>query len=64
MEEFNKKFRDLVSNLHKYIEPNDVVILIYYIEAFIGDLMYQLWDKEPASLKLAQDLDKKIEKNM
>ena len=40
MEEFNKKFRDFFSNLHKDIKPNDVAILIYYIEAFTGDLRY------------------------
>ena len=41
MEEFNKKFRDLVSELHKGIKPHDVAILIYYIEAFTGNLRYQ-----------------------
>ena len=64
MEEFNKKFRDLVFNLHKDIKPHDAAILIYYIEAFTGDLRYQLRDKERADLKHAQDLAEKIEKNM
>ena len=64
MEEFNKKFRYLVSYLHKDINPNDATIIIYYIEEFTGDLRYQLRDKEHATLKLAQDLAEKIEKNM
>ena len=64
MEEFNKKFKDLVFDLHKDIKPNDSAILIYYIEAFTGDLRYQLRDKEPADLKQAQELAEKIEKNM
>ena len=64
MEGFNKKFRDLVSYLHKDINPNDATIIIYYIEAFTGDLRYQLRDKEHAILKLAQDLAEKNEKNM
>ena len=50
--------------LHKDIKPNDASILIYYIEAFTGDLRYQLRDKEPADLKTAQELAEKIEKNM
>ena len=39
-------------------------ILTSYIEAFIGDLRYQLRDKEPTNLKTAQELAQKIEKNM
>ena len=45
MEEFNKKFKDLVSDLHKDIKPHDAAILIYYIEAFTGDLRYQLRER-------------------
>ena len=47
MEEFNKKFKDVVFGLHKDIKPHDASILIYYIEAFTGDLRYRLSDKEP-----------------
>ena len=64
MDEFNTKFRRIVSDLHKDIKPNDAAILIYYIEAFTGDLRYQLRDREPADLKTAQELAEKIEKNM
>ena len=64
LEEFNKKFRDLVSDLHKDIKLDSVAILIYYIESFTGDLRYQLRDKEPVDLKQAQDLIEKNEKNM
>ena len=64
MDEFNTKFRRIVSDLHNDIKPNDVAILIYYIEAFTGDLRNQLRDKEPDDLKTAQELAEKIEKNM
>jgi hypothetical protein len=64
MEEFNKKFNDLVSNLHTDIKPPDNAILIYYIEAFGGEMRYQLRDKEPATLKGAQEVATKIDKNM
>ena len=53
MDAFNTKFRHIVSDLHNDIKPNDVAILIYYIEAFTGDLRYQLRDKELADLKTA-----------
>ena len=53
MEEFNKKFNDLVSSLHTNIKPPDNAILIYYIEAFGGEMRYQLRDKEPTNLKSA-----------
>ena len=64
MDEFNTKFRRIVFDLHKDIKPHDAAILIYYIEAFTGDLRYQLRDKEPVDLKTAQELAEKIEKNM
>ena len=50
IEEFNKKFNDLVSRLHKDIKPPNASILIYYIEAFEGEMRYQLRDKEPTTL--------------
>jgi hypothetical protein len=64
MEEFNKKFNDLVSSLHTDIKPPDNAILIYYIEAFGGEMRYQLRDKEPTNLKIAQEMATKIDKNM
>ena len=64
MDEFNTKFRHVVVDLPNEIKPKDASILIYYIEAFTGDLRYQLRDKEPTNLKNAQALAKKIEKNM
>ena len=54
----------MVFDLHKDIKPNDVAILIYYIEAFTGDMRYQLRDKELVDLNHARDLAKKIEKIM
>ena len=64
MDEFNTKFRRVVADLPRDIKPSDASILISYIEAFTGDLRYQLRDKDPVDLKTSQDLAKKIEKNM
>jgi predicted transcriptional regulator len=53
MEEFNKKFNDLVSSLHTDIKPPDNAIFIYYTEAFGGEMRYQLRDKKkPPTSKL------------
>jgi hypothetical protein len=54
----------LVSNLHTYIKPPDNDILVYYIETFGGEMRYQLRDKEPTTLKGAQEVATKVEKNM
>ena len=64
IDEFNTKFRHVVAELPREIKPRDASILISYIEAFTGDLRYQLRDKGPADLKIAQELAEKIEKNM
>jgi hypothetical protein len=64
MDKFNKKFNELVSSLHTNIKPLDNAILIYYIEAFGGEMMYQLRDKEPTNLKIDQETTNKIDKNM
>ena len=64
MDEFNTKFRHVVADLPRDIKQKNASILISYIESFIGDLRYQLRDKEPADLKTTQELEEKIEKNM
>ena len=64
MIEFNKKFNDLVNSMHKDIKPLEASTLIYYIEAFSGDLDYQLRDKEPTNLASAQSMAVEIERNM
>ena len=64
IEEFNKKLNDLVSRLHRDIKPADASILIYYIEAFEGEMRYQLRDKEPTTLHGAMETAQKIDKNM
>jgi hypothetical protein len=50
--------------MHKDIKPHESVILIYYIEAFDGQMRYQLRDKEPTDLKKTQETAIKIDKNM
>jgi hypothetical protein len=64
MDEFNKKFNKLVSSMHSDIKPPDSAILIYYIKTFGGEMRYQLRDKEPTNLKVAQETANKIDKNM
>ena len=44
MDEFNTKFRRVVADLTRDIKPKNASILISYIEAFTGDLRYQLRD--------------------
>ena len=64
MEQFNKRFNELINNLHKDIKPPDASILIYYIEAFSGEMCYQLRDKEPTDIKTTQTMVVKIDQNM
>jgi hypothetical protein len=64
MVELNKRFNELVSSMHTDIKPPTDVILIYHVEAFGGEMRYQLRDKEPLNLKSSQDIEVKIDKNM
>jgi hypothetical protein len=64
VEEFNTKFDHLVKSLHSDIEPSKVAILIYYMEAFEGEMRYALRDKDPQDLKTAQAMAIRINKNM
>jgi hypothetical protein len=54
VEEFNTKFNSLVKSLHDDIKPSDTAVLIYYMEAFEGEMRYALRDKDPQTLKAAQ----------
>jgi len=54
VEEFNKRFNDLVASLHKDVCPPPTAILIHFIEAFSSEISYQLRDKRPTDLKDAQ----------
>jgi hypothetical protein len=51
--EFNSKFNSLVKSLHQDVKPPDAAILIYYIEAFEGEMRYALRDKDPQTLLAA-----------
>jgi len=62
--EFNEKFSNLVKNLHQDVKPPVAAILIYYIEAFEGEMRYALRDKDPQTLPTAQETAMKIEQNM
>jgi len=64
VEEFNAKFNNLVKSLHDDIKPSDAVVLIYYMEAFEGEMRYALRDKDPQNLRAAQATTIRIDKNM
>jgi hypothetical protein len=64
MDGFNKRFNDLVKSLPTNIKPSDTAILIYYMESFEGEMRYQLRDKDPQTLKDAQVMAVRIDKNM
>jgi hypothetical protein len=62
--EFNTKFNGLVKGLHRDIKPSDAAILIYYIDAFEGEMRYALRDKEPQDLQTAQKVAMRVEQNL
>jgi hypothetical protein len=64
VEKFNTKFDNLVKNLHADIKPSTTTILIYYMEAFEGEMRYALRDKDPQDLKTTQAMAIKIDRNM
>ena len=45
MEEFSKKFEDLIASMDNELKPLDKSILVYYIEALSGEMRYRLRDK-------------------
>ena len=51
--DFNDKFNNLVKSLHQDVKPPAAAILIYYIEAFEGEMRYALRDKDPGTLPAA-----------
>jgi hypothetical protein len=64
MDEFNKNFNDLVKSLPTSIKPPPPSILIHYMEAFEGEIRYQLRDKDLKTLVEAQNYAVRIDKNM
>src|SRR5713101_3568451 len=64
VEGFNRRFNELVKSLPQDIKPPEKAILIFYIQAFKGEMRYQLRDKEPTNFREAQDKAIKIDKNM
>jgi len=54
----------LVKSLPQTIKLPNASILIHYMEAFEGEIRYQLMDKDPTTLRDAQKYAIKIDKNM
>jgi hypothetical protein len=53
-----------LKSLPTTIKPPDASILIHYMEAFEGEIRYQLRDKDPQTLRDAQNYAIRIDKNM
>ena len=64
MEGFNRRFNELIKSLPQDINPPENAILIFYVQAFEGEMRYQLKDKDSTSNREAQDKAFKIYKNM
>ena len=64
VEGFNRRFNELVKSLLQDIKPPEKAILIFYFQAFEGEMRYRLRDKEPTNVREAQDKAIKIDKNM
>ena len=64
MEGFNRRFNELVKSLPQDIKPPEKAILIFYVQAFEGEMRYQLRDKEATNVREAQDKAIRIDKNM
>ena len=64
MDEFNNRFTKLSNSIPATYSPPVASVLDYYIEALSGKIEYQIRDKEPTTLLLAQGLAVKIDKNM
>ena len=64
MDEFNNKFTELANSIPITYSPPAASVLEYYIEALSGKIQYQIRDKEPTTLLLAQGSAIKIDKNM
>ena len=62
MEEFNKRFNELVKSMPATVKPPDEFLLCSYLDAFGVDTAYELRRKEPANLSVAQSEALKIER--
>lgn len=62
MEEFNKRFNDLVKSILATIKPPDEFLLCSYLDAFGVDCVYELRRKEPANVGAAQTEALKMER--
>ena len=54
MEEFNKRFNELVKSMPATVKPPDEFLLCSYLDAFGVDTAYELRRKEPTTLGIAQ----------
>lgn len=65
VEEFNKRFNQIVSSLHADVKPPPAVVLIHYVDDFSGDLAFHhLRQRDSNNINEAQEETIKIERNM
>ena len=63
VKEFNSRFEKVLDKIPKDFKPKDLVILLYYTNAFKGPFGFQLRDKAPTTFKNAQETAKQMEQN-
>lgn len=64
VEEFNKRLSQIVQSLHTNVKPPNVAVLIYYVNAFDGELSFRIRQKDPQNIEAAQESAIKIKTNM
>jgi hypothetical protein len=62
MEEFNKRFSQIVQKLNQNIKPLEQTILIYYLDSFDGEMDFHLRQQDPQNLATTQQVAIKVEK--
>jgi len=62
MEEFNKRFNELVKSMPTTVKPPDEFLLCSYLDSFGVDTAYELRRKEPTTLGVAQTEALKMER--
>lgn len=61
LEEFNKRFNDIVRSLSHDYKPPDKFLLLHYLDAFTADISYELRCTKPNDYKVAQTLVEEME---
>jgi hypothetical protein len=60
---FNQRFNNLLSKMPNDVKPSLLATTLHYLGAFDGTFGFMLKEKDPTSLKQAQDMAKKMERD-